>query len=263
MPTDTKLEKLIINKLTLEQYQALETIDEGQLYFVDNEADGFPAQLSGYAGYALLADGNGGTRWGEFPSLDASHTWTGEQTYTANVIVSPTYYLKCDTINSATTGNALLRMYYDADGAYKCLVGSVYRQTTLLGSADRPYYAKDGEAFQAHELALLEDVKPYRHTITISWTSGTNFLCGCFTGSSSVSTACASYDDMHAAFNGSVLAMSGCNVSGDSTAFILSVNFKGGTSEADGIAFILPTATEPDTIAFSAMTGFTITDIVD
>ena len=46
MPTDTKLEKLIINKLTIEQYQALETIDEGQLYFVDNEADGFPAQLS-------------------------------------------------------------------------------------------------------------------------------------------------------------------------------------------------------------------------
>lgn len=262
MPTDTKLEKLIINKLTLEQYQALESIDEGQLYFVDNEADGFPAQLSGYSGYALLADGTGGTYWGEFPSLDTAHAWTGEQTFTANVAISPTYYLKCDTINSSTTGNALLRMYYDTDSAYKCLVGSVYRQTTLLGSTDRPYYAKDGETFQAHELALKEDIL-HHHTITISWTSRSNLLYGCFTGVSSVSTACASYDDMHTAFNGRVFTMSGCNTSGDTTAFIISVTFKGGTSSTDGVAFIIPSVGTPAVINFSAMSGFTITDTVD
>lgn len=261
MATDTKLEKLVINKLTLEQYQSIDEPAEGELYFVDNEADGFPAQLSGYAGYALLADGSGGTYWGEFPSLDAAHTWTGEQTYTANVTIGATYYLKCDTINSATTGNALLRMYYDTDSAYKCLVGSVYRQTTLLGSTDRPYYAKDGETFQAHELALKEDLL-HHHVITVSWVSGTKMLYGTFTGLSSVSTACTSYDDMHTAFNGKVFPISGVNASGDTNGFLMSVDFTGGTSATDKIYFIIPSVGQPSYIAFSNMTGFTIIDKV-
>lgn len=157
MPTDTKLDKLIINKLTLDQYASIETPDEGQLYFVDNEEDGFPSQSSAVANYALLANGDGTTKWGDVALPSVSHTWSADQTYTANIAVQTGKSIACDTFNSKATGNSLLRMYYDTDSAYKCLVGSVYRQTTILGSTDRPYYAKDGEGFQAHELALVEE----------------------------------------------------------------------------------------------------------
>lgn len=173
MPTDTKLEKLILNKLTLEQYASIKEPSESELYFVDNEDDGFPSQSSAVANYALLANGDGTTKWGDVALPSASHTWSADQTYTANIAVETGKYIACDTINSKATGNSLIRMYYDTDGAYKCLVGSVYRQTTLLGNSDRPYYAKDGEGFQAHELALAEETP--RLGVDISGTSGITF----------------------------------------------------------------------------------------
>jgi len=157
MPTDTKLDKLIINKLTLEQYASIENPSDSELYFVDGEDDGFPSQSSAVANYALLANGDGTTKWGDVALPSASHTWSADQTYTANIAVETGKYIACDTINSKATGNSLIRMYYDTDDNYKCLVGSVYRPTTILGNSDRPYYAKDGEGFQAHELALVEE----------------------------------------------------------------------------------------------------------
>ena len=157
MPTDTKLDKLIINKLTLDQYASIENPSDSELYFVDGEDDGFPSQSSAVANYALLANGDGTTRWGDVALPSASHTWSADQTYTANIAVETGKYIACDTINSKATGNSLIRMYYDSDSVYKCLVGSVYRPTTILGNSDRPYYAKDGEGFQAHELALVEE----------------------------------------------------------------------------------------------------------
>ena len=157
MPTDTKLDKLIINKLTLEQYASIENPSDSELYFVDGEDDGFPSQSSAVANYALLANGDGTTKWGDVALPSASHTWSADQTYTANIAVETGKYIACDTINSKATGNSLIRMYYDSDSVYKCLVGSVYRPTTILGNSDRPYYAKDGEGFQAHELALVEE----------------------------------------------------------------------------------------------------------
>lgn len=82
---------------------------------------------------------------------------SGNVTFTKNFNVNTTYYGNVDTINSKTTGNALLRMYYD-NGTYRCLVGSVVRPTTILGNTTRPYYAIDGDAFDTKELALYSDV---------------------------------------------------------------------------------------------------------
>lgn len=261
MPTDTKLEKLIINKLTLEQYQSIENPSDSELYFVDNEADGFPAQPSGSKGMALLAGGDGTTYWGAFPSLDAEHEWTAKQTYTADVDIASTGHLNVDVINSKATGNSLLRMYYDADSAYKCLVGSVYRTTTLLGSADRPYYAKEGEDFQANPIALLSDVKRYIHTIIISYVSSGQTLYGCFTAYSNVATACTSYDLLHSLFNGKTFAISGFNMSGTTTFYLLNVDFTGGTNLTDGIYFA-NADNQPAKIVFANMAGASITDTV-
>ena len=175
MATDKNLDKLIVNKLTMAQYQSATPSDE-ELYFVTDEAEGFPSQATGDAGKALLAVGDGSVEWGSVASLASANEWTGSNTFKNNQTIASTYYLNCDTINSSSTGNSMLRMYYDTDGAYKVLVGTVYRQATILGSTDRPYYAKDGEAFQAHELALKSDVPSladktmtlYKHHVIIT-----------------------------------------------------------------------------------------------
>ncbi len=262
MATDTKLPKLVINKLTLEQYQGIETPADDELYFVDNEADGFPAQLSGYAGYTLQADGNGGTYWGEFPSLDTAHTWTGEQTFGANVSVGSTYALDVDTINSETTGNAMLRMYYDTDKAYKVLVGSVYRQTTLLGSAERPYYAKDGEEFQAHELALKEDIL-HRHLVWVKWSDSTHTFYATFTGYAKSATALTSVAEMEEAFLGKKFQASGMLWGGGVDCALVAVDFTEGDTTADGFKYIASSLDNPGTLSFSSMEGLTMGDSVD
>lgn len=181
MATDKNLDKLIVNKLTMEQYQGITPSDE-ELYFVTDEAEGFPSQATGDAGKALLAVGDGSVEWGSVASLASANEWTGSNTFKNNQTIASTYYLNCDTINSSATGNSMLRMYYDTDGAYKVLVGTVYRQATILGSTDRPYYAKDGEAFQAHELALKSDVPTDYVTATTAQTiSGSKIFSGALT----------------------------------------------------------------------------------
>lgn len=84
-----------------------------------------------------------------------------EEEIESDLNIASDKHLNVDVINSKTTGNSMLRSYYDTDKAYKTLVGSVNRQTTILGSTDRPYYAKDGETFQAHEIALEEELPLY------------------------------------------------------------------------------------------------------
>lgn len=181
MGSEKKLNQLVINKLTMAQYQKTTPSDD-ELYFVTDEAEGFPSQGSSDKGKALIAVGDGTVEWGSVASLASANEWTGANTFKNNQTIAKTYYLNCDTINSSSTGNSMLRMYYDTDGAYKVLLGTVYRQATILGSTDRPYYAKDGEGFQAHELALKEDVPTDYVTATTAQTiSGSKIFTGAMT----------------------------------------------------------------------------------
>ena len=149
MPTDENVSKLIINYLTLQQYQSI-TPNDGELYFVSNEVDALPGQSASDIGKALTANGDGTVKWSDFPSLTEPHTWLGEQRF-VNVVT--------DEIKS-TAGSYLVRFEKEenADDRFRTVIGSTSWPTVICGGADRPFYAPYGQVYDQTAFAFLSDI---------------------------------------------------------------------------------------------------------
>lgn len=199
MPTDTNVNKLIINYLTLEQYQGI-TPNEGELYFVDNEVDALPGQSAQDAGKALTAVGDGTVEWSDFPSLADPHEWASAQTF-ASVVT--------DEVKSKA-GNYLARSIQEGEG-YRILLGSTSRPVTIMGSKDRPNYAKAGDTNAQKELALVSDLPAitYHKNVLITIGDGVDILiCAALQGEAAHNVAIVDRDSLKEAFDGAVLACS-------------------------------------------------------
>lgn len=164
MPTDENVSKLIINYLTLQQYQSI-TPNDGELYFVSNEVDALPGQSASDIGKALTANGDGTVKWSDFPSLTEAHTWLGEQRF-VNVVT--------DEIKS-TAGSYLVRFEKDenTDDRFRTVIGSTSWPTTICGGAPRLFYSSYGETYEQNALAFLSDIPvliPKTVQITMTWT---------------------------------------------------------------------------------------------
>lgn len=159
------------------------------------------------------------TTLGGYAKLSSNNAFTGTNSFSNAISV--------DTINSKSTGNSIARMYYDTDKAYKVLLGSVARQITLLGNSDRPYYAKDGEAFNAHSLALSEDLNGYAKLSSentfatnnnfngTTWVKYLSFNGGILNGDSTLGVVCdTSRFDFRTQSGESIIYMWGSNVLG-------------------------------------------------
>ena len=149
MPTDENVSKLIINYLTLQQYQSI-TPNDGELYFVSNEVDALPGQSASDIGKALTANGDGTVRWSDFPSLTEPHTWLGEQRFVT---------VATDEIKS-TAGSYLARFEKEenTDDRFRTVIGSSSWPTTICGGAPRLFYSSYGEGYEQNALAFLSDI---------------------------------------------------------------------------------------------------------
>lgn len=164
MPTDENVSKLIINYLTLQQYQSI-TPNEGELYFVSNEVDALPGQSASDVGKALTANGDGTVKWSDFPSLTEPHYWNATQSFSE---------VETDWMKS-TTGNYLVRFAKDneAGDRFRTVIGSTSWPTTICGGAERPFYAAYGETYEQNAIAFLSDIPvliPKTVQITMTWT---------------------------------------------------------------------------------------------
>ena len=200
MPTDTNVNKLIINYLTLQQYQSI-TPNEGELYFVDNEVDALPGQGAGDSGKALTANGDGTCKWSEFPSLDQPHEWTAGQTFPG---------VATDSVSSSSTGNYMLQMTQDGE-TYRVHVGTTSRPMTLHGSEARPHYASTGEADSAHAFAFVDDIpaEKHAHTVAITYAYGERSIALSLHGESESAEPITDQASLAAAFPNAKLPASG------------------------------------------------------
>lgn len=89
MATDKNLDKLIVNKLTMAQYQSTTPSDE-ELYFVTDDGGDIPSQSAGDKGKVLVADGEGGVSWGVSPTAEGDNYWSGYNAFNGDVAVNGT-----------------------------------------------------------------------------------------------------------------------------------------------------------------------------
>lgn len=127
MPTDKKLNQLIINKLTAEQYAGIESPDPEQLYFVPDETDeSLPPQAPEDKGKALLANGDGTASWKGVANAESANDWKEPQTFSGGAVA--------DEIKSKSTGNSVLKTQKNTSGAWTLSVGSSARPTKVEGT---------------------------------------------------------------------------------------------------------------------------------
>lgn len=127
MPTDKKLNQLIINKLTAEQYAGIESPDPDQLYFVPDETDeSLPPQAPEDKGKALLANGDGTASWKGVANAESANDWKEPQTFSGGAVA--------DEIKSKSTGNSMLKTEKNTSGAWTLSVGSSARPTKVEGT---------------------------------------------------------------------------------------------------------------------------------
>lgn len=127
MPTDKKLNQLIINKLTAEQYAGIESPDPEQLYFVPDETEeSLPPQAPEDKGKALLANGDGTASWKGVANAESANDWKEPQTFSGGAVA--------DEIKSKSTGNSMLKTQKNTSGAWTVSVGSPARPTKVEGT---------------------------------------------------------------------------------------------------------------------------------
>lgn len=209
MPTDENVSKLIINYLTLQQYQSI-TPKEGELYFVSNEVDALPGQSASDIGKALTANGDGTVRWSDFPSLTEAHGWTQPQNF-AEVI---TDWMK------STTGNYLVRFVKDneAGDRFRTVIGSTSWPTTICGGAPRPFYSQYGEAYEQEAVAFLSDIPvliPKTVQITMHDNGRHDVIALTLQGNAISEMEITDVNSLKEAFGGGVVTCSGVYLSGD------------------------------------------------
>lgn len=209
MPTDENVSKLIINYLTLQQYQSI-TPNEGELYFVPNEVDALPGQSASDIGKALTANGDGTVKWSDFPSLTEPHGWTQPQSF-AEVI---TDWMK------STTGNYLVRFAKDneAGDRFRTVIGSTSWPTTICGGAPRLFYSEYGEEYEQNALAFLSDIPvliPKKVQITMYDNGRHDVIALTLQGNAVNEVEITDVDTLKNAFGGSVVTCSGVYISGE------------------------------------------------
>ena len=209
MPTDENVSKLIINYLTLQQYQSI-TPNEGELYFVSNEVDALPGQSASDIGKALTANGDGTVKWSDFPSLTEAHGWTQPQNF-AEVI---TDWMK------STTGNYLVRFAKDdeAGDRFRTVIGSTSWPTTICGGAPRLFYSQYGETYEENALAFLSDIPtiiPKKVQITMYGNGRNDVIALTMQGNAVSEAEITDVDTLKSAFGGGVVTCSGVYLSGE------------------------------------------------
>lgn len=209
MPTDENVSKLIINYLTLQQYQSI-TPNEGELYFVSNEVDALPGQSASDVGKALTANGDGTVKWSDFPSLTEAHTWLGEQRFV---------HVVTDEIKS-TAGNYLVRFAKDneAGDRFRTVIGSTSWPTTICGGAPRLFYSQYGETYEENALAFISDIPvliPKKVQITMYDNGRHDVIALTLQGNAVSEAEITDVDTLKNAFGGAVVTCSGVYLSGD------------------------------------------------
>lgn len=210
MPTDENVSKLIINYLTLQQYQSI-TPNEGELYFVSNEVDALPGQSASDIGKALTANGDGTVKWSDFPSLTEPHTWLGEQRFV---------YVVTDEIKS-TAGSYLIRFEKDenADDRFRTVIGSTSWPTVICGGAERPFYAGYGQVYEQEAIAFLSDIPPVlipkKVEITMYDNGISDVIALTLQGNAVNNIEITDADSLREAFGSAIVTCSGVYLSGD------------------------------------------------
>lgn len=210
MPTDENVSKLIINYLTLQQYQAI-TPNEGELYFVSNEVDALPGQSASDIGKALTANGDGTVKWSDFPSLTEPHTWLGEQRFV---------HVVTDEIKS-TAGSYLIRFEKDGNpegDSFRTVIGSSSWPTFIRGGAERPFYAGYGQAYDHEAIAFLSDIPvliPKTVQITMYNDGMHDVIALTMHGNAVSEIEIMNIDTLKEAFGGSIVTCSGVYLSGE------------------------------------------------
>lgn len=209
MPTDENVSKLIINYLTLQQYQAI-TPNEGELYFVSNEVDALPGQSASDIGKALTANGDGTVKWSDFPSLTEPHGWTQPQSFAE---------VETDWMKS-TTGNYLVRFVKDneAGDRFRTVIGSTSWPTTICGGAPRLFYSQYGDVYEQNALAFLSDVPvliPKTVQITMYDNGRSDVIALTMHGNAVSEAEITDVDTLKNAFGGAVVTCSGVYLSGE------------------------------------------------
>lgn len=209
MPTDENVNKLIINYLTLQQYQSI-TPNEGELYFVSNEVDALPGQSASDIGKALTANGDGTVRWSDFPSLTEAHSWTQPQSFAE---------VETDWMKS-TTGNYLVRFAKDneAGDRFRTVIGSTSWPTTICGGAPRLFYSQYGETYEENALAFLSDIPvmiPKKVQITMYDNGRNDVIAITLHGNAVNDVEITDVDTLKNAFGGAIVTCSGVYLSGE------------------------------------------------
>ena len=209
MPTDENVSKLIINYLTLQQYQSI-TPNEGELYFVSNEVDALTGQSASDRGKALTANGDGTVRWSDFPSLTEPHGWTQPQSFSE---------VDTDWIKS-TTGNYLVRFVKDneAGDRFRTVIGSTSWPTTICGGAQRLFYSEYGDVYEQNALAFLSDIPviiPKTVQITMYDSGRHDVIAITLHGNAVSEVEITNIDTLKEAFGGSIVTCSGVYLSGE------------------------------------------------
>ena len=209
MPTDENVSKLIINYLTLQQYQSI-TPNEGELYFVSNEVDALPGQSASDIGKALTANGDGTVKWSDFPSLTEAHYWNATQSFAE---------VETDWMKS-TTGNYLVRFAKDneAGDRFRTVIGSTSWPTTICGGAPRLFYSQYGETYEENALAFLSDIPviiPKKVQITMYDNGRHDVIALTMQGNAVSEAEITDVDTLKNAFGGGVVTCSGVYLSGD------------------------------------------------
>ena len=209
MPTDENVSKLIINYLTLQQYQSI-TPNEGELYFVSNEVDALPGQSASDRGKALTANGDGTVKWSDFPSLTEPHGWTQPQSFSE---------VDTDWIKS-TTGNYLVRFVKDneAGDRFRTVIGSTSWPTTICGGAPRLFYSEYGDVYEQNALAFLSDIPviiPKTVQITMYDNGRHDVIALTLHGNAVSDVEITNIDTLKEAFGGSIVTCSGVYLSGE------------------------------------------------
>lgn len=209
MPTDENVSKLIINYLTLQQYQSI-TPKEGELYFVSNDVDALPGQSASDIGKALTANGDGTVRWSDFPSLTEPHGWTQPQSFAE---------VETDLMKS-TTGNYLVRFAKDneAGDRFRTVIGSTSWPTTICGGAPRLFYSQYGETYEENALAFLSDIPvliPKTVQITMYDNGRSDVIALTLQGNAVSEVEITNIDTLKEAFGGSIVMCSGVYLSGE------------------------------------------------
>ena len=211
MPTDENVSKLIINYLTLQQYQSI-TPNEGELYFVSNEVDALPGQSASDIGKALTANGDGTVKWSDFPSLTEPHTWLGEQRFVT---------VATDEIKS-TAGSYLVRFEKEenTDDRFRTVIGSTSWPTTICGGAPRLFYAAYGEGYEQNAIAFISDIpvlipKTVQITMTLTGSEPHDVISLVLQGNAVNDVEITDVASLSNAFGGAVVGCSGAYLHGD------------------------------------------------